>query len=393
MERLTYFLFSMFFFFFFLFLCAVLFCSPSPLSPPSASSAMRAARVLSAAAGLALMMLLMAVSAVSAQSVCGPPGYDFSSISFRDLQGTDGGSEYAYYLRVCGPLKSAATAWCSIPGEHEASACQVRVNPPVPRVASNTGSWRSPPAGWSYIEPEQPQIGVQYQLVGAQECWGEGEKTDFYSNVQFVCAKTQGNLTVEYNPQDFWSACTLNYTLPTPLACPPPAPTCWGSIHGVTYDFSTLTLADFTYSFDDESVYSLRLCGAATSQSLCTSLLSPQTSACWSDGYVDPGQAKDLGHESTDAALPLDYIDTNQPALGVTYQLTAGASTCPNGNSTVPAVSNINLVCAQTQGSLTVQMMGGCVFNWTIPTPAACGSNFKLKDVRQKISAPKIAVE
>jgi hypothetical protein len=49
-----------------------------------------------------------------------------SSLAGTDLFGSDGGSKYAYYLSVCGPLTSAAASTC-VGVNADSSACQLQV--------------------------------------------------------------------------------------------------------------------------------------------------------------------------------------------------------------------------------------------------------------------------
>lgn len=69
---------------------------------------------------------------------------------------------------------------------------------------------------WSFIDPANHVLGVTYFMVGSPSCLSSGSATHFYTTILLKCARTQGPLTVATDMN-----CNTNYTLPTPLACPP----------------------------------------------------------------------------------------------------------------------------------------------------------------------------
>jgi len=136
-----------------------------------------------------------------------------------DLVGSDGGSQYAYYLSVCGALNSSAASTCGQVNA-EASACQLQVQGGVQTF--DLGNWDASAAPqWSYINANVPAVGIQYQLTGATQCWAQGGSAQpFQTTVQFQCASAQGK---GFKVQHDATGCNTTFIMSTPLACPAPA--------------------------------------------------------------------------------------------------------------------------------------------------------------------------
>ena len=148
-----------------------------------------------------------------------------SSLSGADLIGSDGGSQYNYYLSVCGSVSSAATRVCTQISPRS-SACQVQVA--GGSQSFDIGNWapNEPwPVGpqWAYIDPSNKDAGVMMTMQGSQQCWATGSETDYTATIMFTCAAKQGPLTVSAGP----NSCAQKWILPTPLACrAPPVSDC-----------------------------------------------------------------------------------------------------------------------------------------------------------------------
>jgi len=147
-----------------------------------------------------------------------------SSLIGTDFVGKDGGDVYTYYLSLCGPLTSAAaTSRCTPDPASAVSACQSKSGPNW-SAAFVIGMW-PPASAWSFIDPANEFVGVQYTMIGAQQCYIDSDPLhpttfeNYIANVQLRCASSQGSLTVATAPR----SCVQNFTLSTPLACPPPA--------------------------------------------------------------------------------------------------------------------------------------------------------------------------
>lgn len=140
--------------------------------------------------------------------------FDFSSLAGADLQGSDGGNVFEYYLRVCGVLTSAPTAPCT-QIMSSVSACQIRVSGGTGTF--DVGNWisTSPPV-WSFIDPAQPGLGVQYSMQGAQSCWNNPPVQSYQTVVQFRCAATASAGFTVTTPA---GSCTETFSILTPLAC------------------------------------------------------------------------------------------------------------------------------------------------------------------------------
>jgi len=164
---------------------------------------------------LCVLALLGAAAATESQlqaGACSFDGHDFSSLMGQDFKGSDGGSQYEYFMAICGPLSTSATSTCT-QIDPASSVCQIQVQGGA--QSFDIGNWpaSSPPA-WSYIDADKS--GVQYKLTGAPQCWAQGGQPQPYTGtVVLKCAGTAGALTVTSPPQ----SCDKTYTLPTPLAC------------------------------------------------------------------------------------------------------------------------------------------------------------------------------
>src|SRR5690242_196307 len=88
-----------------------------------------------------------------ATTSCGWNGYDFTSLSHSDIQGSDGGQLYTYYTRPCSVLQGPPQCASLSP---IVSACQDDIS--AHYAASDTGN-RGQPI-WNYINPAQPNLGV-----------------------------------------------------------------------------------------------------------------------------------------------------------------------------------------------------------------------------------------
>ena len=152
--------------------------------------------------------------AVSCGAILNGHRFEFSSLAGSDLQGSDGANTYTYYLRVCGALSSTPTAPCT-QIMSSASACQIQVSGGTGTF--DVGNWiESSPPVWSFINPAQPGLGVQYSMLGAQSCWNSPPVQSYQAVVQFMCAATaSAGFTVSTPP----GSCTQTYTIHTPLAC------------------------------------------------------------------------------------------------------------------------------------------------------------------------------
>jgi len=160
---------------------------------------------------LAAVLLIISPCLISAAS-CGFNNMDFSSL-MNDMTGSDSGTTYSYVVHPCGAI--TGTASC-IATTSSSSACQIQVNPKG--ASFDIGNWGGT-ANWMLIDPNNPAIGVMYQLTGAQSCWATGTPTSYFANILFVCAATQAATVAVTNPP---SSCVQNYTISTPLACSNP---------------------------------------------------------------------------------------------------------------------------------------------------------------------------
>jgi hypothetical protein len=70
---------------------------------------------------------------------------------------------------------------------------------------------------WQFINPAQPQLGVQYVMQGQTTfCYSVNYSMPFVSVISLECAVKQGAVKVQQSYD-----CTWNFLLPTPLACAP----------------------------------------------------------------------------------------------------------------------------------------------------------------------------
>jgi len=133
-----------------------------------------------------------------------------------DFLGTDGGTKYSYFLSVCGAMSESAASFC-VQVDPTISACQYEINGDMQTF--DLGNWNpSTGAQWSFIDPNVPSLGVQYNLTGATQCWANGGSAEPYqTTVQFHCARAQSNgFKVQRSP----SPCVTTFMMSTPLACP-----------------------------------------------------------------------------------------------------------------------------------------------------------------------------
>jgi hypothetical protein len=92
------------------------------------------------------------------------------SLASSDLVGSDGSSQYAYYLRLCGSVSSSAAASCARVS-NSTGACQIQTQGSP--LTWDLGEWdaQQPPV-WQFIWPSAPQKGVQYTMQGARQ-WSD----------------------------------------------------------------------------------------------------------------------------------------------------------------------------------------------------------------------------
>jgi hypothetical protein len=90
-----------------------------------------------------------------------------SSLTAADFVGSDGASNYAYYLHLCGPLTSPAASTCT-QVDSASSACQLQVAGGAQTF--DLGNWNTAaPPVWAWMEPSKPDVGVQYTMTGVKQ--------------------------------------------------------------------------------------------------------------------------------------------------------------------------------------------------------------------------------
>ena len=109
---------------------------------------------------ISLCSLLLSLS-LSARARC-------SSLMGQDFTGSDGGTQYAYYLSLCGPLTSAAASTCT-QIQTEASACQIQTIGGMQTFDIGNYDDTNPPT-WSYVD--DTKTAVQYNMTGAVQ-WSD----------------------------------------------------------------------------------------------------------------------------------------------------------------------------------------------------------------------------
>jgi len=299
---------------------------------------------------------------------CSWNGYDMTSLMGTDLVGSDGSSLYSYYLSVCGAVSSAAASAC-VKADPTSSVCQVQVQ--GVSQSFDLGNWHADALPqWSFIDASAPILGVQYQLVGAQQCYAQGDAELYVSTVQFQCARAQGDVKVQQYP----NSCDFTVVVPTPLACPPiPPPPIECSWNG--YDLSSLMGTDLVGSDGgSQYAYYMSVCGALSSTA-AASCVQGNTDASACQLQVQGGaQAFDLGNWDESAAQKWSYIDAKLPAVGIQYQLTGATQCSANGGSAQPYNTTVQFQCARAQsnGFKVVHDTTACSTTFIFATPLAC---------------------
>jgi len=301
--------------------------------------------------------------------------YDLSSLMGTDLVGSDGGSQYQYYLSVCGAVSSSPASTCVLV-DPTSSVCQLQM-----QGGSQTfdlGNWNPSAAPqWSFINASAPALGVQYQLTGAQQCWARGYAQPYQATVQFECARKLGAVKIKHDP----NSCAYTVVVPTPLACPssppPPGPSPPAPVNGCSwngYDLSSLSGSDLVGS-DGGSQYQyyLSVCGTLSSAAArpCVQY-TPSASAC--QLQVQGGaQAFDVGNWNAAAAPQWSYISPSVPALGVQYQL-SGANQCWASGAVQPYQTTVQFQCVreQSKGFKVQHDTTPCSTTFIVGTPLAC---------------------
>jgi hypothetical protein len=117
---------------------------------------------------------------------CGFDTYDFSTLTTTDLNATDEAGKFAYFLRPCGSISSAAAANC-LQVDSGSSACQVQVGGIGAKSTYDLGNWDAAAVHptWSLIDKANPGTGVQYTMQGAKQ-WSHAGKEQ--KRTQFQCS-------------------------------------------------------------------------------------------------------------------------------------------------------------------------------------------------------------
>jgi len=325
----------------------------------------------------ALLLLVLSAAASGAPSRCAFDlqgySYNLSSLMGKDLVGSDGTPQYTYFLSVCGALTSSDASTCVMENS-QSSACQIQVQGDMQTF--DIGNWdTAAPPQWSFINASAPELGVQYQMLGATQCWANGAApAPYIATVQFQCAAEQGALKVSSAPQ----SCAKTYAVPTPLACPstPPPPQCnWISpANGFSYDLSPLMGKELVGS-DGSHIYAyyLSVCGSlnSTATNSCTTI-NAHSSVC----QIDPeSRAFDLGDWDAVPSPQWSFINESAPELGVQYKL-QGAMQCWATGSASPYFATVQFQCAREQSAVSVQHSPNtCEYVAVVPTPFACWPN------------------
>jgi len=113
-----------------------------------------------------------------------------STLMKPDLNVTNAAGSYAYYLRLCGTVRSPPTADC-LATDKDTAACQLQLTGTGKRTAYDLGSWddASPPA-WEFINEKQKAKGVQYKMTGAKS-WSVSPPIKKYRHHKQSAALTQ----------------------------------------------------------------------------------------------------------------------------------------------------------------------------------------------------------
>ena len=281
-------------------------------------------RVATVSAGVCLLLVLVLCPA-SAQTCglsSGGVGYDFSSLSSRDLYGTDGSAgsnqDNFYIVRVCGAVADPACAAVSggsmvcehafpaynqVPNAGTISApssalCATHLYPLIPQYSSSQAS-----TSWSLLNPSSGASGgFQMTSTSSSGC-STNTSQPVRVNINFLCAPLQTA------PQSFYSVaiagCTYNFTLYTSLACPtntpavtpitaPPAATSSSCGYGGV-DLSSLAV-DMNATDEAGRLYIVHPCGAISgiSTQYCAypnnagQYPTQYPSACEVTGYCNP---------------------------------------------------------------------------------------------------------
>jgi hypothetical protein len=328
--------------------------SHTSLLSPSARMLLPLAALMLCALGAQCVVPVSA--AAGAAGAAGPctwrsegQSYDFSSLQGTEVSLTYG--PYPYVFSICGPLSASGAGAACQAKDPSASICFDGRDVAGYWQPNNTDG--SAPA-WSFTDANQG--GVQYHINGASCSVSTSDR--YVANVKFICARTQGAWSMDTYGQ--W--CGMDFTLPTPLACPtwPPPPMCaWNG-----YDFTSLGAANVAGTDAAGNAYVVRVCGAlqaAANTQACLSQ-SATASAC-ALSSVSGGGGVDQGDWGDAASNSFGFIDAAVPMAGVEYVMAWGKG----------VTTRVQLVCAKNSGPLKVYKdAAGTQFNYTLPTILAC---------------------
>ena len=341
-----------------------------------AESCVTAMRVqLSSLALLASMMLSMhaAVLGESNDSACqwNSPGglYDFSPLQRFDFTGpTYPDSGLLTSLSVCGGLADREAAPCvaslaQYQMNGSISACMVEGSAMGSSVSATAyGIWQpaAVPLNWTYISPNYPPLGVQYQMQGGE--WSnQGGQTGYYGSiVQLQCDQNQGQLVAIP-----WPYVGVTLTLFTPLACKPAwQPTTCGYF-GVSY---ASLMGQVITGTDGSSAYkySLAVCGGLPANTggcqIGPDQLSPAACRTSTDVYSGPSVTTGL-YSPDPLATVWSFMDNSNPTFGTQYRI--GSNTqCPAGAIGQTYTTIVQFIC-NPQGDSQPMRVYSAPFHWS----------------------------